>query len=91
MNSCIYIYITFININFKFELNMHYFKDNPTDNEIIINNLRLLNYDIKEANITFRLNIESLTIDNMKNHPKLIISIIHFIVYKIVEDESFYN
>lgn len=70
---------------------MHYFKDNPTDNEIIINNLRLLNYDIKEANTTFRLNIDSLTIENMKNHPKLIISIIHFLAFKIAEDESFLN
>lgn len=37
---------------------MHYFKDAPSDNELILNNLRLLNYDLKEANTTFRLNID---------------------------------
>lgn len=68
---------------------MHYFKDAPSDNELILNNLRLLNYDLKEANATFRLNIDSLTIENMKAHPKLLISIIHFIVYKLADDESF--
>ncbi|CAK60223.1 unnamed protein product (macronuclear) [Paramecium tetraurelia] len=70
---------------------MHYFKDHPTDQELIVNNLRLLNYDIKEANTTFRLNIEQLTIENMKAHPKLTISIIHFFVSKLFDDDSFIN
>jgi hypothetical protein len=68
---------------------MHYFKDVPSDNELILNNLRLLNYDLKEANTTFRLNIDSLTIENMKAHPKLLISIIHYIVLKLADDDSF--
>ncbi|CAD8118753.1 unnamed protein product [Paramecium sonneborni] len=70
---------------------MHYFKDHPQDSELIVNNLRLLNYDIKEANTTFRLNVELLSIENMKLHPKLTISIIHFLVSKLFDDDSFIN
>ena len=56
----------------------------PSNTEITINNLRLLGYDLQEANKTFRINLESLSAESLSN-PKLLVHIINFLLYKTVD------
>ena len=56
----------------------------PSNNEITINNLRLLGYDLQEANKIFRINLDSLTAEALSN-PKLLVHIINFLLYKTMD------
>lgn len=70
---------------------MHFFKDTPSNNDILINNLKLLNYDIADANKVFRMQVEHLSIENMSAHPKLTIHIMHFTTAKAVDEDHYLN